>query len=530
MYNYYKNQIKCGNKIIDVYKQDINYVLLLAQMQSGKTGVCRYVIEQFIKQMGIKPENIYYICGINDKELRTQLIIDLKGVLDKSNILFSKQLDKHKVEKLKIKPEFVLIDESHYAGLIDSNIDNFLKTYSQIILYYLSISATPMGEIASMTNDCNKYKIILKPDKTYYGIKKIFENNRIWQSANLNGDYEDFFNIIDKEYTRQEETGWKYGIIRLNNRYYFEDLEKELNSIYDIKFINIHNDYNKIKINDFINIKPKKMTIIWIYNTLRAGQQVNTTNIGFIHDTYNTLTDTTAQSLLGRVCGYNKEKDEVNCYVDIKAAKKMLLWINYNYDKGFIPVKSKNILNGNSCNSLNWKLHSPLYISLLDEYKDMFLTFKNNYGNRYPYKNKLISAILNSIDSVEDEYLYNKVYKIISQYSFGRFGGLMVLSNNNALRSFNENWTALYKSYINKSPVRGFEVDSDQLQTSNKFYYIFCNLNIFSNTFGGCLIVYKKWLDNEAVLYKPDIKLNIKSRFTLMTAGGGDLIAATGGI
>lgn len=518
----YKNQIECGNKILYSFLNETKYCILIAQMQSGKTGVCKYVIEQIISYGEIKSEEIYFICGINDTELRNQIIFDLKGVLHKNNILFSKQLNRDKIgpesTKNKFLPKFIIIDESHYAGLEDSQIDKFLELYYSSDIYLLSISATPMGEIASLTNNISIYKktILLEPDINYYGINDIFEEKRIFQSANLNGDINDFINIIDIEYNRQNDSGeWKYGIVRLNNKYYFKDLETEL-EVYDIKFINHHNEFisGDFNFNSYISKPPKQMTIIWIYNTLRAGKQLDTTNIGFIHDSYNTLTDTTAQSLLGRVCGYNKQKDAVNCYVDIKAAYRMLIWIKYKYDIKYIPIKSKNILNGQSCNQLNWKTNVPIFIELAEEYKKPFLLLKHMNKDRYPYKNKLIAAILNS--AYYDDSLYYKIHKIITNYTFGKFGGLMVLSDANAYRSFNENWNYNYKAYLNNKPIkRGFEVDKEQLNSGlNKFYYIFCNLNIKTDTFGSCLIIYKKWLDEPEILAKDNITISDKSRFS----------------
>ena len=255
------------------------------------------------------------------------------------------------------------------------------------------------------------------------------------------------------------------------------------------------------------------MCIIWIYNSLRAGKQLNTEHIGFIHDTYSTNTDTTAQSLLGRICGYNKESHGVNCYVDLKSAERMLVWIKYNYDKGFIPIKSKNILNGNTCGELNWKLHVPIHIELLDEYKEMFYYLKKKYKNKYVYKSKLINSILNSV--IDDDYLYDKINNIFSNYKFGKFGGLMVLSEANANRSFKEHWINNYNSYCIKKPIRGFEVGLEQInEDDKKFYYIFCNMNKYSDTFGSCLIIYKKYIpDKGEILYKSDIKISDKSRF-----------------
>ena len=489
-------------------------------MQSGKTGTCRYVIENLITKEIIKPANCYYICGLNDKDLRNQMILDFDSILLKSNILFSKQLQKINSGIIEIDtPEFIIIDESHYAGLIDSQIDQFIKNVlnSNKLPYILSVSATPMCEIIKT----NISKVILKTTKDYYGIQKIFELNRIFQSANLNGSIEDFITIFDKEFTKQHITNnFKYGIIRLNDQYYHKYIEYELLLLdykNKINFINFHNEnkeFENVNFNDLVKHAPTKFTIIWIYNTLRAGKQLNTTNIGFIHDSYLTNTDTTAQSLLGRICGYNKIQNDINCYVDLKAAERMLVWIKSNYEYGYIPIRSKNILNGNSCNELNWRLNPPIYISLADEYVKLFYGLKIKYGNKYPYKQKLINAILNSI--IDDDFLYDKVNNIISNYKFGRFGGLMVLNSNNAYRSFKENWNAIYKAYLNKKSIRGFEVDSGQLSSefTNKFYYIFCNMNNTHPEFGGCLIVYKKFKpDNPKMIYKTDIKIADKSRF-----------------
>lgn len=525
-YIYYKNQIKAANKILNIYElMDTKYALLIAQMQSGKTGVCRYTIEQLLLKNKIKKDLVFYICGLNDNDLRRQIIKDFNGIINYKNILFSKQLQKinYGMKTIEI-PEFIIIDESHYAGLIDSQIDQFIKNLNHSIkkIYILSVSATPMGEIAI---DLNISKVILKPAKEYYGIKDIFELGRIFQSVNFNGDNDDFINIIDKEYNIQKKNNkWKYCIIRLCNQYYFKDLEELIYSYgYNILFINNHNEYSDISINfnKLIDTEPLQMTIIWIYNSLRAGKQLNTKNVGFIHDSYSTNTDTTAQALLGRVCGYNKKDHNVNCYIDLKSAERMLIWIRSNYDIGYVPLKSKNILNGNSCNELDWKLNPPIYIRLDDEYVKLFYGLKLKYGNKYPYKNKLLTAILNSIISLDDDLLYDKVNNIFSNYKFGRFGGLMVLDKNNAKRSYKEHWCANYKAYLNKKSIRGFEVGLDQLNDyENKFFYIFCNMNnaIYSTEFGGCLIIYKKYIpDAPKVGYKLDIKLSEKSRFNSLS-------------
>jgi len=110
------------------------------------------------------------------------------------------------------------------------------------------------------------------------------------------------------------------------------------------------------------------MTIIWIYNSLRAGKQLNTENIGFVHDTSFSKPDTIAQSLLGRIFGYNKRKDGVRCYTDMNAAKGMLDWVNSMYDASFIPQGSRNIIQGYSDRPVKWHLHPPLLVHLPEKF------------------------------------------------------------------------------------------------------------------------------------------------------------------
>jgi hypothetical protein len=160
---YYPNQIEAGDKIIDLFKDVTDYVLLIAQMQSGKTGVARYIVEKHFLD---KPNN-YYICGMNDNDLRQQIITDLNPIINKKNVLFSKQLQKvNNNEKLNI--DLLIIDESHYASEIFSQIDIFVNKHK--IKKILSISATPMAELSSIAN-VNKRIVILKPGEKYYGLQ-----------------------------------------------------------------------------------------------------------------------------------------------------------------------------------------------------------------------------------------------------------------------------------------------------------------------------------------------------------------------
>ena len=47
----YPNQREAGDKIIRIFSKQSNYVILVAQMQSGKTGTCKYVIKKWLKHL-----------------------------------------------------------------------------------------------------------------------------------------------------------------------------------------------------------------------------------------------------------------------------------------------------------------------------------------------------------------------------------------------------------------------------------------------------------------------------------------------
>ena len=320
-------------------------------MQSGKTGTCKYVLQNMqLLYPDITKNNCYYICGMNDNDLRDQAKREFRGLISKQNILFSKKLYAYNnaEEKVIISPTILIIDESHYAGMLNSQVDIFINNINIDTSYIISVSATPMSEIATSI-DFSKKIIVLKPGPDYYGITDLFDNELIHQSACISTDFEKFADILIEEYDKQRLSGkWKYGIVRLPNQFYTSDIESELHDfITDIHFINHHYVMNEVvDFNDHIKCIPDKMTIIWIYNSLRAGKQLNTKNVGFVYDTYRSNTDTTAQALLGRILGYNKKLHKVCCYTDVASATRMLNWIKEDYALEFIPMASKNILNG----------------------------------------------------------------------------------------------------------------------------------------------------------------------------------------
>ena len=165
----YPHQIKAGKEIIKTFDKYTKYCILVAQMQSGKTGTCKYVLQNMqLLYPDITKNNCYYICGMNDNDLRDQAKREFRGLISKQNILFSKKLYAYNnaEEKVIISPTILIIDESHYAGMLNSQVDIFINNINIDTSYIISVSATPMSEIATSI-DFSKKIIVLKPGPDY---------------------------------------------------------------------------------------------------------------------------------------------------------------------------------------------------------------------------------------------------------------------------------------------------------------------------------------------------------------------------
>jgi len=522
--NIYENQYLAARDIIEYYECGCNEVILAAEMQSGKTGTVRYLIHYLLHISGnddsweerMQSDRIYFICGMNDNDLRQQAVNEFKGLLSPTNILFSKQLQKWNTDPPPASNcvSVIIIDESHYAGQINSQVDKFLRNTKHCNPLILSVSATAMAEMA-MSKYHDKGTVYLRPSTGYYGIKDLFDNNMIYQSCNISTNHENFIGLISKEHYKQElKCNKKYNIIRLPNQFYTMDAKKSIEELgMNIKYLNYHSnldeseDNDAIDISDFNNIidaEPEMFTIIWIYGSLRAGKQLNTKHIGFVHDTSLSSPDTIAQSLMGRILGYGKQKHEVTCYTDIKSALLIKKWFSNMYDVTKIPQGSKCIINGYGDKVIKWELHPPILVCLDCERRAHYRSLKQLHSNRYPYKYSLFEDIIDSADGTQKAELI----RILSEYEVGPGGGLMALTEDNARRSYAEHWIGNYNNYLRTKPVRGFNTEG---LNKGKYYYVYANLDINSLQYGAVLITYKEFIGinkgNEHIL------VNHKSRF-----------------
>lgn len=523
--NVFPNQYQAGMEILETFQDGINNVVLLAEMQSGKTGTSRYVVHALQHLTGppgwnddkFKPQNMYFICGMNDNDLRSQAITEFQGLIPERNIMFSKQLQHFNLLKHALKhyskPSLVIIDESHYASFKSSQVDKFLTRVKQDNpdMLILSVSATAMAELAN-SEKVGKGCVYLHPGPGYYGMKDLFKTGRINQSVDITKQQQKFIDLVVEEYEYQRDCAdHKFNIVRLPNQWYYKDLQEDLEDLdLDMDFINHHTctGMSATDFNQYVSNPPKRFTIIWIYGSLRAGKQLNTTHIGFVHDTASSGPDIIAQSLMGRVLGYNKACHYVRCYTDVKSARLMLNWVQSAYDIMKIPIGSKGIVGGYSEELLkrNWELHTPIAVCMDQDMRSYYRTLKQQHGNRYPYKHDLfIDLVLAS--TTDREHLKT----IFDTYQPGHCGGLMILTEDNKPKSFKDHWTSNFRAHIDGKQVHCCDVDNNR---PGRYFYVYVNLNIQSYEYGIALITYKEHVLIGGQPDRTTVRVKDNSRFS----------------
>lgn len=519
--NIHQNQYDAAKEIIDYFAAGCYDVILAAEMQSGKSGTIRYLIHHLLHVSGnddrweshMKPENVFFICGMNDNDLRRQACMEFSStyeLLKTDNILFSKQLQTWNGDPNMVS--VVIVDESHYAAQVSSQVDKFFRKLqsrtNKFPLHIVSVSATPMAEIASMSNHQDKGIVYLKPGSDYYGISDLFNAGLIYQSINITDNMNGFCDLLCQEYEYQNDHSMKkYNIVRLPSQWYYQDLEDQIRGLdLDIEIINYHStcQQDMLDFNNLINIPPPKFTLIWIYGTLRAGKQLNTQHIGFVHDTASSRPDTIAQSLLGRILGYGKARHRVKCFTDLESANLIRIWFNGMFDSTRIPRKSNAILDGYNGESTKWALHPSIGVMLDPETTAHYRALKQEFGNRYPYKWDFFADVLAAADGVNKAELQ----RILTDYEISPSGGLTILTETNAPRSFAEHWISYYYYHLQEKAVRGFDVVGLE---SGSYYHIYANLNIESLQYGYVLVCYKEYVNDD--IGREHTRVSSKSRY-----------------
>ena len=438
-----------------------NHVILAAKMQSGKTGVCNAVVN-IISQTPIHRylaiDKYMFITGMNDCGLKSQTLKRVEeqvigankdniysGLRSKKNLSPNHYFVMKNSDLLKydgdINNTIIFIDEAHYGSGKNNILTKFLykqgidwKDTNDLIkrnIYIVSVSATPFDEIVSDTKEV-KSIVELKPSKEYVGVTELLNNGQIIEAEKEDIEEDGMiFEYINDAHQRMVDDD-VYGIIIVRTRNFdvikndpyimkdfdvFEMYSSGNNIEYD-KFNELamdlveKNEYNK-KIKNIksssaiVGGMPKmyaKPLLVLIKGAFRAGITLDSRVKDYVYMLYDysLKADTTAQALLGRLCGYrNKKSDVTNTYIYVnkKFADMYSAWENDFQNRQIVPCSKttfewipNNVVNPKA--QIGTKSRGNIAIDLSDKEIREIYQYASQIKNRVSYMKLALPIIL----------------------------------------------------------------------------------------------------------------------------------------
>lgn len=356
----YHHQEPIVGCVANIFKKLTKYneLVTVAEMQSGKTFCMKrliYMVNKYndeIKNMGIEIDkhNVYLVLCASSNNLKSQHKTNIPEIAHKIYHLndiqkFLKNMYEYESLLTTMADSgLIIFDECHCDVENSKIIDRFRSMLKKIAkenktsFYKVGFSATPYEQIMA-----DYPTVIMYPGQNYYGLRQMFNSSFtvIYQAKNL---------------AEPSKCAELFSEISIDNFYYIIRLPSK-KDLAEIVFSNITSqlkllgskadsiiydmDYHG-NINEVLETRPKKPTIIYLKNKLRMGEYLNTEYVYMVHDDpNNSFAHTTTQSLIGRCCGYNKKNHRTIIYCDYLKAHEHYKWISNDYDIGYIPSSVK---------------------------------------------------------------------------------------------------------------------------------------------------------------------------------------------
>jgi len=359
---FHQEQREAGNEIIDKFTKEQPFTVLLAQMQSGKTGTYLFTALEMVRLGLVK--NVAIICGSSDTSLRTQTRDDLlngfksfqretlvAGDIDGAIRLTDSTIGVHFSQDLgkldEISDETLIIhDESHMAqsknnipfklfyqkNSLDKAMMGDFSELKKKHCYILGVSATPFSEIVAnkkvqteeWTSEesaflngvelSTKNFYFMKPGSGYIGVTELLEAGSIkFEAENIkSSDCVHVAAILRKGSPKYHQ---KYVVVRTLCAEKDMDMMLTIASSTGSAYVSVFGGQGSL---EFMKVKPTKTTLVHICGKFRMGQVVPKQHIAMVYEqSKNPNADTILQGLLGRMCGYrsNGAHTDVEIYV-----------------------------------------------------------------------------------------------------------------------------------------------------------------------------------------------------------------------
>ena len=358
---FHQKQREAGNKIIGGFNDGTPFSVILAQMQSGKTGTYLFTAYEMIR-LGMV-DRVVIICGSAETSLRKQARDDKEEALkayqrelldtdDKDGLarLLTGRVDVHFSNDLseinEITTRTLIVHEECHMAQSKSNKPykefyringlerallgdfKFLRDNSN---YILGVSATPFSELVAnvrvSSNDHDeienrlfeemnfepeeKYIHQMSPGQGYLGVPDFYRAGSIkFESQKIESTKDHFFQTLRDN--KAKYLG-KYCIVRT-----FESKETYriiLEGCKQLGYDCLHSFAGEKGIKKILENAPANPTVIHISGRCRMGQVIDKRHLGMVYESSSDPNaDTLLQGLVGRVCGYDTTTD-IDVYV-----------------------------------------------------------------------------------------------------------------------------------------------------------------------------------------------------------------------
>jgi hypothetical protein len=439
-----EQQVEAAQSVLGHFADAFRWVILLAQMQSGKTDAYMFVAFDLLRQKKVK--KVVIIAGFQDKELVEQLknympsleryrwymeadllipineradIVSL--IADNISFILGSELDKPHYQQA--NDTLFIWDESHYAQnkmnrpfkfikAVDISADGEVtKLEGDRNNYFLSVSATPLSEVSDAIHENQQKKVVkMQPGEGYVSVGKFYRGKKIiaiknWEKS-LPGCFE----------KQKQSPIAKYSIVRIRGD---KEMDKAIKmaeeaglawEIYDAeakKQTKQSRDHSKMQSFDELKNAPQRHKVIFIRAMARMGKRIPKEHISFVMETSkNANSDVLLQGLLGRMCGYNIN-EEILIYVAenfVQKIKKIdnmseleryvMMMESESDDITVMPTRGCNLTSANITSQHGWFTALPIVIqpSAVEE-ED-----RNDPDYELYKKEKIIGSIKNAMN------------------------------------------------------------------------------------------------------------------------------------
>ena len=343
----YENQRKCALEVLDGIQKGFLFQLVLAQTQSGKTGMMVTVAE------GCK-KDVVVMSGLSNIDWKKQTI---RRFSEKVPVYHRNDLKNVK----KLEHCVVLIDEVQYASGAGMTLDGLLEdcgckdieTLRQLNVHFVLVSATPnriYDDLCELSSEWCRH-LVMQPGDGYTGLQELLQSGRLREAKDLwvagaVGDDENAgvkrFNekMISKSLEAIEElkdvvTSYKdpkYHIVRTQYAAAGEEVRERFKTVFldSVDFV-VCDSTTGVGVMEKVKVKPARQCVLFIKEQLRCAATLVKTHIGVLYDRVSKLDNVMVQGLAGRGTGY----DVPECLVvfsDVKSIQRYLAVVEEGFE------------------------------------------------------------------------------------------------------------------------------------------------------------------------------------------------------